>query len=418
MIAVRTLILASLMGFSLETCSAQLIGDQGFNMKLNCIQDVTNPSNGACFLDMSYSAGLNQVAALVAAQADYPTARVATRAEFDHMFLAAGISYDGTTTASDAFEVGPTEVISSGSNYDGGALATVLGPTSTGASMLDDVFIFTDPDVSTATFTTRDILFIGGPSGTVLAQVQQSASIPPSSTIGHLLIQPAAIPEPSSFCFLGIVAILIGLHTSLRASRRRPHIDRSVTATSVPRTPRSLHAFLSTAALWFAFGQVGSAQLIWEASFTDGLQTADVEFTTIGTSHTTPGNYGLISVDKVSYCFGASCTPTEITSWAAGLSPKFNVSPTGSVVVTTSPAFFTPNPLGATSVGGTNRFLFDPITLSVLSERHPVSFNPFFNFIASSHTVTAVPEPGAFLFMGLVAVVLAARHPLRRWWTQ
>ena len=216
---VRTSLLSNLFAILFATFSfAGLTVDEGFNMKLNCIRDATNPSDGVCFLDMSYSVGLDLPAALTAAQADYPTARLATPTEWDHMLLAAGISYDGTTLASDAFVRGFTETISSGGNYDGGVLATALGATSTGQSILDDVFIWSDPDGDLASFTTRDTLFLGGPVGTVSAQVQQLNSQAPQPTIGYLLVRPTAVPEPSSCCLLGLIGIGLGLRKWL--SRR------------------------------------------------------------------------------------------------------------------------------------------------------------------------------------------------------
>lgn len=216
---IQTSILSTLIVAILAASSnAALTIDEGFNGKLNCIRDNTNPSDGACFLDMSYSAGVELAAALLAAQADYPTARLATPEEWDHMFMAAGISYDGTTTASQVFERGPSEIISSGANYDGGVLATTLGPTSVGLGIGDDVFIFSEPDGMSASTTTLDTMFIGGPNGHVFAQVQQQIEQPPFPTIGYLLVRPAvAVPEPSAFCCLGLVGLTIGFRNWLQA---------------------------------------------------------------------------------------------------------------------------------------------------------------------------------------------------------
>ena len=87
---------------------------------LNIIVDAGNPSNGLRYLDLDFSTGLTLAGALANAQATYSNARLATPDEWDDLFAAAGITYAASLTASDAFETGPTAVISSGVAYDGG----------------------------------------------------------------------------------------------------------------------------------------------------------------------------------------------------------------------------------------------------------------------------------------------------------
>jgi hypothetical protein len=53
---------------------------------LNIINDAGNPSDGLRYLDMTYSDGLTQAAALTNAQATYANARLATASEFDDLF--------------------------------------------------------------------------------------------------------------------------------------------------------------------------------------------------------------------------------------------------------------------------------------------------------------------------------------------
>lgn len=58
---------------------------------LNIIDDVGNASDGLRFLDMSYSVGRTQADALANARVIYSNARLATVAEWENLFLAAGI---------------------------------------------------------------------------------------------------------------------------------------------------------------------------------------------------------------------------------------------------------------------------------------------------------------------------------------
>ena len=160
---------------------------------LNIIDDATNPSHGLRYLDMTYSDGLSQAAALTNAQATYPDARLATQSEFDDLFAAAGITYDGALTASDAFSVGDTATISSGVNYDGGALALQLGYTD-GVGVL----AWSDPDGDQFSPSTRDFLVIDP----VFSGVWQSPATVPHSDLGWLLV--SEIPEPMSLSLLAL----------------------------------------------------------------------------------------------------------------------------------------------------------------------------------------------------------------------
>ena len=174
---------------------------------LNIIDQAGNPSDGLRYLEMTYSDGLTEATALANAQATYSNSRLATPSEFDDLFAAAGISYDGATTASGGFDVGGSPVISSGANYDGAALAGALGYTySSGTN------IWTDPDRSASSATTRDFLQLL----TTEAAVYQYASSPPNSVIGWLIV--SEVPEPSTLAALGG---LLGMGLIGRWWRRR-----------------------------------------------------------------------------------------------------------------------------------------------------------------------------------------------------
>lgn len=179
--------------------------------RANIIDDVGNPSHGLRYLDMSFSHYETEANALANAQVFYPNARLATPSEFDDLFAAAGITYNGAETASDGFSAGATTTITSGANYDGGALALALGHTRDGATM-----IWTDPDNG----ATRDFMVLW-PGG---AQIYDSTASPEHSLIGWLIVsEPAAaqasvgIPDSGSTLALGILSLL-GL---LGARRRR-----------------------------------------------------------------------------------------------------------------------------------------------------------------------------------------------------
>lgn len=171
---------------------------------LNIISDPGNPSNGLRYLDMSFSDGRTLASALANAQASYTNARLATPEEFDNLFAAAGISFNSSTKASDAFATGPNTTISSGANYDGHALATALGFTFTNYTN-----IWTDPDQNTSPASTRDFLRfypMNHPApGVYTIQWTETA---PHHMVGWMLVSDAVqIFEPASLSLLCFGAV-------------------------------------------------------------------------------------------------------------------------------------------------------------------------------------------------------------------
>lgn len=165
---------------------------------LNIIVDSGNPSNGLGFLDMSFSKGLSLTAAVTKAQMTYPNARPANASEFDDLFAAVPILYDGSETASSAFSTGAQVTLSSSTNYDV-SLRDQLGVTFGSLTI-----IWTDPDGSTSTTTTRDSLNLG--SSTAVAA--QSMFSPANSGVGWLLVsEVTSVPEPSAFLCLGLIVV-------------------------------------------------------------------------------------------------------------------------------------------------------------------------------------------------------------------
>jgi hypothetical protein len=171
---------------------------------LNIINDAGNPSNGLAFLDLSFSDGRTLADALANAQLTYADARKATPSEWNDLFAAAGIGYDSISYhASDGFATGVNLTLSSGANYDGGALSGQLGVTDGGTGS----YIWTDPDGSTNTSTTRD--FIALRSGTNLAYANQIGQAPPHNSFAWLLVSnsAAAVPEPSSLTMASVITV-------------------------------------------------------------------------------------------------------------------------------------------------------------------------------------------------------------------
>lgn len=131
----NTFIAMCIIGMSISTASASVIeiGDT------NLIQDALNPSDGLYFLDTTYSDGLTMVEALGNAKSLYSDARIATPAEWNNLFLAAGISYTGSLTASAAFDfVDNQRIARLDSNV--GMLNQMLSGNS------DSLYIWSDPD--------------------------------------------------------------------------------------------------------------------------------------------------------------------------------------------------------------------------------------------------------------------------------
>lgn len=193
---------------------ALVTGDGG---DLTIIDDAGNPSNGLRFLDMSFSVGLTSLAAITNAQLTYSNARLATPAEWDDLFAAAGIVSDNVLlSASDGFSLGSSVVLSSTTNYDDGDLKDLLGPTNGTFSAI----IWTDPDGSNSSSTTRDYVTLD-PNGVVL---RSSSITPAQSPIGWLLVSEAtAVPEPTTLAVLGIGTVGI----AARNRRRRRTHDKS-----------------------------------------------------------------------------------------------------------------------------------------------------------------------------------------------
>ena len=210
----RTAIVSALFPFLLLSTPATVaLGAIVQIGELNVIDDPGNASDGLRYLDMTFSDGLGLAGALANAQASYPDARVATPAEFDDLFAAAGINYNGTTTASGGFAVGAGITISNLSNYDGGALRAALRTTDNfGLS----TSIWTVPDLSSDSASTRDYLILTRSS----AGVRNFATSPPNPSIGWLLVSEAApVPEPAAFSIAAAaVALLFGFG---RLRRRR-----------------------------------------------------------------------------------------------------------------------------------------------------------------------------------------------------
>jgi hypothetical protein len=154
---------------------------------LNIISQFGNASDGLRYLDMSYSDGLTETAALANAQVTYANARLAIATEFDDLFAAAGIGYDQSgEVASDSFLPGSNTILSSGSNYDYGGLSLALGYT-----YVSYTYLWTVPDGDQDSATTRDYIRLS-PNDVFTAN---SSAIPgASSVLGWLIVSEAPIP--------------------------------------------------------------------------------------------------------------------------------------------------------------------------------------------------------------------------------
>jgi len=164
---------------------------------LNIINDAGNPSDGLRYLDMTYSDGLTQAAALANAQATYANARLATASEFDDLFAASAIMYDGALTASDGFLIGASAFLSTGMKYDAGALRSVLGHTQVQGPGNESTNIWTIPDSNDSTTTTRDFVRLSP----ITASANQFGSSPPHADLGWLIVTP--VPLPSAMLLFG-----------------------------------------------------------------------------------------------------------------------------------------------------------------------------------------------------------------------
>lgn len=174
---------------------------------LNFISDFGNASDGLAFLDMIFSVGLTQADALTNAQLTYADARIATVAEFDDLFLAAGVIYSGSVTASDAFAVGSSATLAI---LDSGIMDLV---SALDATIGTDINIWTDPDGSALSTTTPDLISIHA-DGT--ASYSQASLTPPHAALGWLLVSDSAVvPEPSTGILVALGVLGLGI------SRRR-----------------------------------------------------------------------------------------------------------------------------------------------------------------------------------------------------
>ena len=174
---------------------------------LNIIDEAGNPSDGLAFLDMTFSDGLSLAAALANAQASYAGARLATPAEFDDLFAAAGVTYSSSVTAADGFTAGPNAGLASNSDSGVAVLRSALGPTAA-----DRTDIWTDPDGVSLTASTRDYLSLDTNNA---AWVRQLTLDPPSSGLGWLVV----VPEPSTFSMVALGALALGLRRRRAAVR-------------------------------------------------------------------------------------------------------------------------------------------------------------------------------------------------------
>jgi len=198
--SLRTLIIVAMIAAAPAFASIDEVGD------LNIINDITNPSNGLRYLDMTFSDGLTLAGALANAQATYADARLATPSEWDDLFLAAGITYSGAETASDAFATGGNLVIRTAPCVLCMSLRDKLGTTNMDSSV---TWIFSDPDGDADVAGTRDLLGIFVDSVGII----QSGPplIPGTNAAGFLLVSEVVVPLPPAIIFLGsgIAALIL-----------------------------------------------------------------------------------------------------------------------------------------------------------------------------------------------------------------
>lgn len=176
---------------------------------LNIIDQAGNASDGLRYLDMSYSDGLTMADALANARATYANARLATASEFDDLFAASTLTYDGSLKLSDAFLPGEFAWLSSQSNYDT-SLRDILGVTNLDGTI---AYLYTDPDGTSHSSSTLDVL--GLSEWGVFMNHQRGT--PPHPSIGWLIVSgPAVVPLPGA-TILGF----LGLGTASMKLRRR-----------------------------------------------------------------------------------------------------------------------------------------------------------------------------------------------------
>ena len=183
------------------------------NGDLNFISGTGTASDGLAFLDMSFSVGLSLDSALSNAKLTYVDARLATAAEFDDLYLAAGVNWYGSMRPSDGFSTGNIAFLAQADNGIK-LLHAALGSTYT-SSTSSATIIWTDPDGNAATTSTRDYISMDSDGQSLLQNTFSSA---PNSTLGWLLVvesQIAPVPEPSTGLLLSLGILGLGI------SRRR-----------------------------------------------------------------------------------------------------------------------------------------------------------------------------------------------------
>jgi hypothetical protein len=179
---------------------------------LNFISGTGTASDGLAFLDMSFSVGLSEVEALANARLTYVDARLATAAEFDDLYLAAGVNWHGLLRASDGFTPGANGYLA---RLDDGVklLHSVLGSTYSDSTS-SGTAIWTDPDSISATSSTRDYISMNSDG---VSLVQNSFFNAPNSTLGWLLVVASVqapitqVPEPSTGILLSLGILGLGV---------------------------------------------------------------------------------------------------------------------------------------------------------------------------------------------------------------
>ncbi len=195
----NTMATICILGVSISTASASIIEIGNTNL----IQDLLNPSDGLYFLDTTGSDGLTMAEAINNATSLYLDARFATPAEWDNLFMAAGISYTGSLTASAAFDTGGnTRITSSDSNV--GLLNQILSGSSNG------LWIWSDPDGSSAGTSTREFILLGSS----FADIRQDSRVPGGLDWSWLIvsdsgIENANVPAPATIWLLsfGLIGV-------------------------------------------------------------------------------------------------------------------------------------------------------------------------------------------------------------------
>ena len=186
---------------------------------LNFISDPGNASDGLAFLDMTFSTGMTQAAALANAQLTYADARLATSSEWNDLFIAAGAIFISGALPSDAFAQGGAGQVT---EQDAGVVAIMnaLGRT-TIVGGHDYLAAWSDPDGDRGNHTTRDsielaVIGLNG-GGTIFFQRTEQ---PAAGGFGWILVSDAVmVPEPST----GLLVALgrVGLGISRRQGPRR-----------------------------------------------------------------------------------------------------------------------------------------------------------------------------------------------------